>query len=68
MTDAKTNIDSLLMTNIIEIVNEIFEKSSLSLPLERKDELTGLLYDVLEGKKIDRLSLQKQIERLLKIM
>jgi transcriptional regulator with XRE-family HTH domain len=66
--EARDNIDSLLHDEIVEIVNEIFEKSSLSLPLEKKDELTGLLYEIFNGKKIDRLLLQKQIERLLKIM
>jgi len=70
MTDGNAcDISELsLHGEIIKIVNEFFENTGSSLSLEKKDELTGLLYDVFMGKKIDRLSLQKQIEHLLKII
>jgi hypothetical protein len=66
--EAGDNVDSLLHDEIVEIVNEILEKNPLSFPSEKKDKLIGVLYELYIGKKVDSLSMKKEIKRFLKVM
>jgi transcriptional regulator with XRE-family HTH domain len=66
--EAGDNIDSLLHDEIVEIVNEILEKNPLSFPSEKKDKLIVVLYELYIGKKVDSLSMKKEIKRFLKVM
>lgn len=67
LSSASRHIDLDLMSEVIETVEDVFERDNLSLPPEKKARLVTLIYEEIAEDETKKASMEQKVVKLLKL-